>query len=286
MFELPRIPLGSWVENLVDWLKENFRPLFDLIDAILGALIGALEGLLTWPPPLVLAGIFAVIAWRVRSPGFGIATLAGFSLIQSLRLWDVSMLTLALVLISSLIAIAVGVPAGIAAGRSNTVRETLRPLLDFMQTMPAFVYLLPGLIFFGIGAVPGAVATLVFAMPPAVRLAELGIRQVDREVVEAGHAFGSTPSQILRRIQVPLAMPTIMAGINQVIMLALSMVVIAGIVGAGGLGALVLRGITRLNVGLAFEGGLAVVILAIFLDRVTGSIGDRSSARIAAATTK
>ncbi|MEX2587101.1 MAG: proline/glycine betaine ABC transporter permease [Actinomycetota bacterium] len=286
MLEVPRIPLGDRVERAVEWLTDNFGPLFDLIDNVIGALIEGLEDLLAWPPPFLLAIIFAVLAWRIRSLGFGVFTLAAFSVIEGMRLWDDALLTLSLVLVSSLIAVAIGIPAGIAAGRSTTVGSILRPGLDFMQTMPAFVYLIPAIIFFGIGKVPGAVATIVFAMPPAVRLTELGIRQVDREVVEAGHAFGSAPMQILTRIQVPLAMPTIMAGINQVIMLALSMVVIAGIVGAGGLGAVVFRGITRLNIGLGFEGGLAVVILAIFLDRLTGAIGDKSSARVAAAATK
>src|SRR5680860_810541 len=170
----------------------------------------------------------------------------------------------------------ISIPLGIAATRSELVSTILRPVLDFMQTMPAFVYLIPAITFFGIGKVPGVVATVVFAMPPAVRLTELGIRQVDKEVVEAGEAFGSSPLQILTRIQIPLALPTIMAGVNQVIMLALSMVVIAGIVGAGGLGAVVIRGITRLQVGLGFEGGLAVVILAIFLDRITAAFSERS----------
>jgi len=155
----------------------------------------------------------------------------------------------------------------------------VRPVLDFMQTMPSFVYLIPAIVFFGIGKVPGAVATLVFSMPPVVRLTELGLRQVDREVVEAGEAFGAAPRKILTSIQIPLALPTIMAGVNQTIMLALSMVVIAGIVGAGGLGAVVFRGVTRLNVGLGFEGGLSVVILAIFLDRITAAFGDRASRR-------
>ncbi|MBW3591209.1 MAG: proline/glycine betaine ABC transporter permease [Actinobacteria bacterium] len=286
MFELPRIHIGDWVESVVEWLTDNFGLLFDLIDYVIGALIGGLEDLLAWPPPFLLAAIFALIAWRVRGVGFGVFTLASFALIDSIRLWDDALLTLSLVLVSSLIAVAIGIPAGIAAGRSTAVGATLRPALDFMQTMPAFVYLIPAIIFFGIGTVPGAVATIVFAMPPAVRLTELGIQQVDKEVVEAGHAFGSAPAQILSRIQIPLAMPTIMAGVNQVIMLALSMVVIAGIVGAGGLGAVVFRGITRLNIGLGFEGGLAVVILAIFLDRVTAAIGDKSSARVAAATAK
>ncbi len=280
MPELPRIPVGDRIEDGVDWLTENLAPVFDLIDEVLTTLIEELERLLTWPPPVLLALVLAVVAWRVRSLQFGAFTFAALALVESMRLWDPAMSTLALVLISSFVAVVIGVPVGIAAARTSVVSPVVRPLLDFMQTMPAFVYLIPAIVFFGIGQVPGAVATIVFAMPPAVRLTELGIRQVDPEVVEAGHAFGAPPTLILTRIQVPLALPTIMAGINQVIMLALSMVVISGIVGAGGLGAVVFRGITRLDIGLGFEGGLAVVILAIFLDRLTGAFGERSSRRV------
>jgi glycine betaine/proline transport system permease protein len=174
------------------------------------------------------------------------------------------------------------VPLGILAARSQVASNLLRPAMDFMQTMPAFVYLIPTLFFWGIGVTPGIVSTIVFAMPPGVRLTELGIRQVDKEMVEAGHAFGAPPGEILRNIQLPLAMPTIMAGVNQVIMLSLSMVVIAGIVGAGGLGGVVYSGITRLDLAKGFEGGLAVTLLAVYLDRVTSALGARSgSARTA-----
>jgi ABC-type proline/glycine betaine transport system permease subunit len=171
------------------------------------------------------------------------------------------------------------IPLGILAARSRIASAVLRPVMDLVQTMPAFVYLIPTLFFWGIGVTPGVVATIVFAMAPGVRLTELGIRQVDKEMVEAGHAFGARPGEILRGIQLPLALPTIMAGVNQVIMLSLSMVVIAGIVGAGGLGGVVYSGITRLDLGRGFEGGLGVVILAIFLDRVTAALGDRGAAR-------
>jgi ABC-type proline/glycine betaine transport system permease subunit len=219
----------------------------------------------------------------VRSWKLGLFTVASFTLIGSMNMWEEAMSTLSLVLVASLIAVVIGVPLGILAARKEKVSSVVKPVLDFMQTMPSFVYLIPAVIFFGIGAVPGVVATVVFAMPPAVRLTELGLRQVDEEVVEAGEAFGAPPRQILTKIQIPLALPTIMAGINQVIMLALSMVVIAGIVGAGGLGAVVFRGVTRLNVGLGFEGGLGVVILAVFLDRVTASLGERSQKHVQAA---
>lgn len=284
MPDTPRIPIGERVEDVVDWLTDNLDPLFDLVDTVLTTLIERFEDFLNWPPPVVLALVLGLLAWRVRSLAFGIFTVLALALVDSMRLWEPAMSTLSLVLISSLVAVAIGVPVGIATARNDLARTVVRPMLDFMQTMPAFVYLIPAIIFFGIGQVPGAVATIVFAMPPAVRLTELGIRQVDPEVVEAGHAFGSAPTQILTRIQIPLAMPTIMAGVNQVIMLALSMVVISGIVGAGGLGAVVFRGITRLNIGLGFEGGLAVVIVAIFLDRLTGAVGERSSERVKAST--
>lgn len=189
------------------------------------------------------------------------------------------MQTLALVVFATVVAVIIAVPLGIAAARSDKVSTAVRPVMDLMQTMPAFVWLVPVVTLFSIGVVPGVVATIIFALPPGVRLTELGIRQVDPEVVEAGHAFGTSPGQILRGIQLPLALPTVMAGINQVIMLALSMAVIAGLVGAGGLGGVVTSSIARLDVGLGFEGGLAVVILAIYLDRLTASIGQRSGRR-------
>jgi glycine betaine/proline transport system permease protein len=186
-------------------------------------------------------------------------------------LWEQTVQTLSLVLAASTVALAVGVPVGISMARSDLIESLIRPVLDFMQTMPPFVYLIPAAIFFGLGTVPGAIATVVFAMPPAVRLTNLGIRQVNEEQIEAGLAFGCTRRQLLTKVQLPLAMPSIMAGVNQTIMLALSMVVIASMIGAGGLGNTVLTGIQRLNVGLGFEGGLGVVILAILLDRITQS---------------
>lgn len=275
--EIPETPVGEWVDDIVDWLTDNMAWLFDLIRDVLNFLTGHLESFLTWPNPLVLIAVFGLFAWWIRSLAFGVFTIAAFALIESMRHWDAAMSSLSLVLVASLVAVAFGVPMGIAAARSGTLSSILRPVLDLMQTMPAFVYLVPAIVFFGLGTVPGVVATVVFSMPPAVRLTELGIRQVDAEVVEAGHAFGAPSTQILTKIQLPLALPTIMAGVNQVIMLALSMVVIAGMVGAGGIGAVVFRGITRLDVGLGVEGGLAVVILAIFLDRTTAAIGDRAS---------
>lgn len=270
---VPDIPIGDYVEDIVDFLIDNFGPVFDLISSILGGGVEYLEDLLLFPPPVAVAVIAGLIALLIRGPKFGVFALLTFLLIESMDQWVASMETLSLVLISAIAALIIAVPVGIAASRNTVVSVGVRPILDFMQTLPPFVYLIPAIFFFGIGKVPGAVATVIFAMPPAVRLTELGIRQVDEEVVEAAHAFGATPNQILFRIQIPLAMPTIMAGVNQVIMLALSMVVIAGMVGSGGLGAVVFRSISRVNIGLGFEGGLAVVIIAVFLDRITEALG-------------
>jgi glycine betaine/proline transport system permease protein len=274
---MPRINVGTWFENLVDWLTDHLSWLFDAIGSGVEGTVNGLSDLLLWPPALGLIAALAVVALWLRGWRFALFTLLGLALIESMRQWEPAMETLSLVLVASVISVVLAIPLGIAAARSDSLSRVLRPVLDLMQTMPAFVYLIPAVFFFSIGPVPGVVATVVFALPPGVRLTELGIRGVDREVVEAGEAFGSPPRRILSRIQLPLAMPTVMAGVNQVIMLALSMVVIAGMVGAGGLGNVVLDGIQRLEIATGFEGGLAVVILAIFLDRITSSLGDRSA---------
>ncbi len=216
--------------------------------------------------------VFTVLAVYVAGWRLAVFTVLGFLLIVSMERWQEAMSTLALVLVATGVAVAVAIPIGVIAAYSNRVSAVVKPVLDFMQTMPAFVYLIPAIAFFGVGQVPGVIATVVFAMPPGVRLTELGIRQVDQELVEAGEAFGAPNLQILRGIQLPLALSTIMAGINQVIMLSLSMVVIAGMVGASGLGTTVYSGIARADVVLGFEGGIAVVILAIFLDRLTAAV--------------
>jgi glycine betaine/proline transport system substrate-binding protein len=217
--------------------------------------------------------IFALVAFVARGWMFSLGTTISFLLILSLDQWENAMDTLALVLVAAGIAVIISVPLGILAAKYQTVSTIVKPVLDFLQTMPAFVYLVPALILFRIGDVPGIVATVLFALAPGVRLTELGIRGVDKEVVEAGQAFGSSPSRILRQIQLPLALPSIMAGINQVIMLSLSMVVIASMVGAGGLGKPVIQSLSRADVSLGFEAGLSVVLLAIFLDRLTASFG-------------
>lgn len=267
------IPIGEWVSDAVDWIQSNFTGVLDGIsDAIEFVIDNFEDGLLALPPLVLALLIVALATWRV-SWKFGIFALVSMLLIFGMDIWEETVSTLALVIGSSALALLIGIPIGIAMARSDIVEAIVRPVLDFMQTMPPFVYLIPAAIFFGLGKVPGAIATLVFAMPPAVRLTNLGIRQVSAEHVEAGLAFGCTRHQLLLKVQLPLALPSIMAGVNQTIMLALSMVVIASMIGAGGLGNTVLTGIQRLNVGLGFEGGLGVVLLAILLDRITQSFG-------------
>lgn len=271
-----RIPLGTWVESGVDWLTDTFDVVFDLIKTVLLALFDAVELVFAGPPWWLVALVLSVLALWPKGWRLAVGALLGFVLVLGVDQWDNAMATLALVVVASTIALAVGIPLGIWAARSDRVSAAVRPVLDFMQTMPAFVYLIPVVVIFLTGPVPGIVATIVFALAPGVRFTELGIRQVDREVVEAGHAFGSPPRRILREIQVPLAMPTIMAGVNQVIMLSLSMVVISGLVGARGLGQPVVSSLGRIDVALGFEAGIAVVILAMYLDRVTSGLSDRS----------
>lgn len=272
--------IGDGVDAIVNYILDNFSPALDAIAAAIGFVTGGILNLLAAVPmPLGIAIFVALSLWRV---GVGFAVFTGISLwlVQHMGLWAATMETLSLVIASTLIAMIIGLPLGIAMARKDTVAAGVRPVLDLMQTMPAFVYLIPAAMFFGLGAVPGTIATVIFAMPPVVRLTNLGIRQVHGEFIEAGQAFGCTSSQLLFKVQLPNALPSIMAGINQTIMLSLSMVVIASMIGAGGIGNTVLTGIQRLDVGTGFEGGLAVVILAVILDRITQSLGkERSSLR-------
>ncbi len=272
--QIPRIDIS---DPLDDWIKNSFRPalsfVWDTIKFVVETLVGWIEGLLTWPPEIVMILVFALIAWLAARWGLAVFTLIAFSGIAAVGFFDGTMRALALVLVAAFFAVLFGIPIGIWASRNSVVSAAVRPVLDFMQTMPAFVYLLIALILFSIGFTAGVVASFIFAMPPAVRLTELGIRQVDQEVVEAARAFGATDREVLFQVQIPLATPTIMAGVNQVIMLSLSMIVIAGLAGAGGVAADIVAGVTRLDVGRGVLAGLAVVILAIFLDRVTAGFG-------------
>lgn len=274
-----RLPLGDVAESVIDVLTDALAGLFAVIRAVFAGLYGAVDFVLSAPPFWAVILVIAALAWLASGWKLAAGSAVGLLVIVGVDQWVNAMDSLALVLVSSLIAVVISIPLGILAARNELASKIIRPVLDFMQTMPAFVYLIPALILFRVGVVPGIVATIVFAMAPGVRLTELGIRGVDREVVEAGHAFGASPWRILRQIQLPLAMPSIMAGVNQVIMLSLSMVVIAGMVGAGGLGGAVVQSLTRIDVGLGFEAGLSVVILAIILDRTTGGLGRKLGTR-------
>ena len=263
------INIGKYIEMAINWLTENFAGLFDVINHIVGGFIDGFQGILMWVPfYLMIAGI-AAVAWWKAGKGTAVLTLLGLLLIWGMGFWVQTMQTVALVLSSTIIALLFGVTLGIWTGRNDKAAKVIRRVLDLMQTMPAFVYLIPAVLFFGLGPVPGAFATVIFAMPPVVRLTDLGIRQVPEDIVEATRSVGATSGQLLFKVQLPLALPTIMAGVNQTIMMALSMVVIAAMISAGGLGEIVLKGITQMKIGLGFEGGIAVVILAIVLDRIT-----------------
>jgi glycine betaine/proline transport system permease protein len=273
---IPKVPLAQWVENFVNFAQSNFQSTFRLIKGLIDIFVGAFEAVLTAPPELVMVAILAAIAYFVSGWRVALFSVLGFLLLISLGLWNDTMLTLSLIITSAIVALALGIPLGILAAKSEPFQAAARPTLDVMQTMPAFVYLVPMIVFLGLGNAPALVATVIFAAPPAVRLTMLGIQQVPKDTVEAAQAFGATPWQTLRKVELPQALPTIMAGVNQVIMLALSMVVIAALVGAGGLGEQVVRGLSQLNVGQAFVGGVGIVVIAIYLDRVTRKLGRAS----------
>lgn len=271
---VPRLPVGEWITTAFDWVDAHLGDVFTALRDVLVSVFDGLTGALTSPDALLLVAVLSLLAWWAKNLVFGVVSFVGLSFVVSVDLWDEAMATLSLVLVAATIALVVAIPLGVLAARSRRVSAVVRPVMDLMQTMPAFVWLVPVVTLLSIGPAGGVVATVIFCLPPGVRLTELGIRQVDREVVEAGHSFGSTPGQILRGIQLPLALPTIMAGINQVIMLALSMAVIAGMAGTDGSGKLVVQAISTLDLPLGVEAGLGVVILAVFLDRVTAALGN------------
>ncbi|WP_312938778.1 proline/glycine betaine ABC transporter permease [Oscillibacter sp.] len=268
-----RFEIGSYVERLIDWMTIHWAGFFGGIREGLSAIIDGFSWLFLVIPFVVFILVVVLLAWRISGKGVAIFAGIGLLLIRSMNLWSETMYTLSMITTATLIALIIGIPLGIWMSHSNKANQIIRPILDFMQTMPAFVYLIPAVYFFDLGEVPGTVATVIFAMPPVVRLTNLGIRQVPRDVIEASRAFGATSKQRLFKVEIPLAMPTILAGLNQTIMLSLSMVVISSMIGAKGLGIPVLNGITQLKVGEGFEGGLAVVVLAMILDRITQGLG-------------
>ncbi|PIE72542.1 MAG: glycine/betaine ABC transporter permease [Deltaproteobacteria bacterium] len=267
------IPVDGWINQFVDWLVEGYRSFFQGFKVPVELTLNGLEKGLLALHPAVIIGLFALVAWRVSGLRLAAMSVVSLLFIGFLGLWEETMITLAMVFSSVVFCVLVGVPLGILAGRSDRFEALLRPLLDGMQTTPAFVYLVPIVMLFSIGNVAGVLATIIFSLPPITRLTTLGIRQVHPELIEAALAFGATGKQVLFKVQIPLAMPTIMAGLNQTIMMALSMVVIAALIGAGGLGAPVVRGLNTLDIGLATIGGLSIVLIAIILDRITQTIG-------------
>ena len=282
------IPLRDWIKTAVDWLTDNLEPLFDVIKTVMTELFIFIKDLLIdWLPWWVVLVIFTVVAWFIGGRKIAVLTLIGLFLIGMLgqestiapNFWELAMETLSIMVVAVLISIIVGLPVGILASRSDRFEAAIRPILDLMQTMPSFVYLIPTVILLGLGTPAATIAVFIYAVPPCIRLTNLGIRQVSSEVVEAGKAFGSTPMQLLFKIQIPLAMPTIMAGITQTIMLALAMSVIASLIGASGLGLVVLRALEQREVGDASVAGLGIVILAIILDRIGQHIGQASTER-------
>lgn len=286
------IQLGKYVEQFVDWLSDIGRPFFEQVTILIGNSVNFLQDALSAVPPIILILLLSLLAFFAtcksfrnlkitgdnfkKRLGLPLFILLGLGLVHSMGFWGHLIDTLVLVLVSTVIILIIGIPLGIWCARSERVNAIVRPILDFMQTMPAFVYLIPAILFFSVGDVPGVIATVIFSLPPAVRMTTLGINEVPKEIVEASVAFGCTNRQTLFKVQIPLAMPTILAGINQTIMLALSMVVICSMVGAGGLGESVYAGIQQADMALGFEAGLSIVILAIILDRITQAVGQSS----------
>jgi glycine betaine/proline transport system permease protein len=282
MFDFPEvivIPLGEGINAAVEWLTINLAAFFEVITISIRWPLVQIEHFLWWIPWWVMIIILAGVAWRFAGYLVALIALFGMVFIGVMGLWDHTMTTLAIIITAVAVSVMIGIPLGILAAKSDLFERIMRPILDGMQTMPSFVYLIPAVFFFGLGKVPAVVATFIYAVPPCIRLTNLGIRQVPGEIVEAGKAFGSTGMQLLFKIQLPLARPSIMAGVNQTIMMALAMVVIASMIGASGLGLEVLRGIERLDVGRGFLAGIGIVVLAIIIDRISQSFGKLNSTR-------
>ncbi|MDG5500133.1 glycine betaine/L-proline ABC transporter permease ProW [Marinobacter sp. BGYM27] len=267
------------VEHGIDWIVDNFRVFFQLIKQPVDFALGVFDATLQSVSPIIMIALFGLLAWQLAGRRLGIAAVIGMTAMGAIGAWNEAMTTLSLVITSVMFCMVIGIPTGIWMAKSDGIARVVRPLLDAMQTTPAFVYLVPIVMLFGIGNVPGVIVTIIFAVAPVIRLTNLGIRQVPSDLVEASRSFGASPQQLLFKVQLPLAMPTIMAGVNQTLMLALSMVVIASMIAVPGLGLMVLRGIGRLDIGLATVGGIGIVILAIILDRMTQALGRDSRER-------
>lgn len=266
------IPLADWVNAIFEIVSFYISPVLRSLSSFLEIIIKWFETVLLWPPEAVIMIVIGLIVWRLAGKRLAIFAVAGLLITFGLQVWEETMTTIVLALSGTAVSLLFGIPLGIIASQNDMAERILRPILDFMQTLPSFVYLIPAVMFFGMGKVAALVATMIFAMPPAVRLTNLGIREVSREMVEAARAFGSNKWQTLIDVQLPLALPTIMAGINQCIMMSLAMTVIASMIGAGGLGLVVLESMQMLDIGMGTVGGAGIVILAIILDRLTENI--------------
>lgn len=281
--EFLRIPLSDWIDAIMDWLLTQFGAFFDAIGHILLVVLLYIERFFLWLPWWAAILLVGLISWRImRSWWMGIIMAGLLVLIGSFGYWELSMMTLGLTTAAVVVSLAVGIPVGITMAKSDLAESIIRPILDAMQTMPSFVYLIPALMLFGLGKVPALFATLIYSVPPVIRLANVGIRQVSEEIIEAARAFGASPRQILFDVQIPLAVPSIMVGINQTTMMALAMVVIASMIGARGLGLEVLLAINRIEVGRGFEAGISIVFLAIIIDRLTHALAARQKKTMSA----
>ena len=267
------LPVESWINQSLAWVVDNFRPFFQTLRVPIDSTLTSVENLLQSIPSLAMIAIVGLLAWQFAGRALAVGAVVSLLFVAMLGIWPEAMVTLSLVLTSLAFCLVVGLPVGVLLASSDRAQRLTRPLLDAMQTTPAFVYLVPVVMLFGIGNVPGVIVTIIFALPPLIRLTNLGIRQVRPDLIEAARAYGASPLQMLVKVQLPLAMPSIMAGVNQTLMLSLSMVVIASMIAVGGLGQMVLRGIGRLDMGLATVGGLGIVLLAVTLDRITQSLG-------------
>ncbi len=273
-FQVYTIPLDDWITDVINFIVDNFRPFFQAIGLPISWALKSIEWVFISIPPLIFIIIIGLISWKLAGRKITIYSIISLTLIGFVGIWEQAMVSLALVITAVVFCLVVGIPIGILSAKNDRVEGLIRPLLDVMQTLPSFVYLVPVVMLFGIGEVPGVIATIIFAIPPLIRLTNLGIRQVSPEVIEAAIAFGSTPLQVLWEAQIPLGMPTILAGVNQAILMALSMSVITSMIAVPGLGQMVLQGVGRLDVGLAAVGGLGIVLLAIMLDRITQGISN------------